>query len=184
MGKRRRRATQASMWVAAHRTCRGVTAAIRSIMRLNADPRRSATSMGTSRRSVQRVLRRRGHGASGPAPGSLFPPAVARATSKGIDSERGITWRAADSLSGAELLWGSSLHEAPPDHSTVSRTRRLIDLETHQRGLHMGVAAPRRMRASLTGKTDRRSTQRRWRPTRRCAASCGVTPARRYPDVL
>ena len=27
---------------------------------------------------------------------------------------------------------GLELHEAPPDHSTVSRTRRLIDLETHQ----------------------------------------------------
>ena len=25
-----------------------------------------------------------------------------------------------------------ALHEAPPDHSTLSRTRRLIDLETHQ----------------------------------------------------
>jgi transposase len=24
------------------------------------------------------------------------------------------------------------LPEAPPDHSTISRTRRLIDLETHQ----------------------------------------------------
>jgi transposase len=24
------------------------------------------------------------------------------------------------------------LDEAPPDHSTISRTRRLIDLETHQ----------------------------------------------------
>ena len=24
------------------------------------------------------------------------------------------------------------MHEPPPDHSTVSRTRRLIDLETHQ----------------------------------------------------
>jgi transposase len=27
---------------------------------------------------------------------------------------------------------GLALSEAPPDHSTVSRTRRLIDLETHQ----------------------------------------------------
>jgi hypothetical protein len=27
---------------------------------------------------------------------------------------------------------GLEVHEAPPDHSTVSRTRRLIDLETHQ----------------------------------------------------
>src|SRR6266403_3664224 len=50
---------------------------------------------------------------------------------EGIDSERGIAWRAADSLSVREFL-GLELDEAPPDHSTISRTRRLIDLETHQ----------------------------------------------------
>lgn len=27
---------------------------------------------------------------------------------------------------------GLALPDAPPDHSTISRTRRLIDLETHQ----------------------------------------------------
>ena len=50
---------------------------------------------------------------------------------EGLDSERAIAWRAADSLSVRSFL-GLELHEAPPDHSTVSRTRRLIDLETHQ----------------------------------------------------
>ncbi len=50
---------------------------------------------------------------------------------EGLDSERAIAWRAADSLSVRSFL-GLDLQEAPPDHSTVSRTRRLIDLETHQ----------------------------------------------------
>src|SRR5262245_21553633 len=50
---------------------------------------------------------------------------------EGLDSERAIAWRAADSLSVRSFL-GLELHEAPPDHSTVSRTRRLIDVETHQ----------------------------------------------------
>jgi transposase len=50
---------------------------------------------------------------------------------EGIDSERGIAWRAADSLTLRDFL-GIALIEAPPDHSTISRTRRLIDLETHQ----------------------------------------------------
>ena len=50
---------------------------------------------------------------------------------EGLDSERGIAWRAADSLSLREFL-GLQLHEAPPDHSTLSRTRRLIDVETHE----------------------------------------------------
>jgi len=49
---------------------------------------------------------------------------------EGIDSERGIAWRAADSLSLRSFL-SIPLDENPPDHSTISRTRRLIDLETH-----------------------------------------------------
>lgn len=50
---------------------------------------------------------------------------------EGIDSERGIAWRAADSLSLRDFL-GLELNEAPPDHSTISRSRRLIDVETHR----------------------------------------------------
>jgi transposase len=50
---------------------------------------------------------------------------------EGIDSERGIAWRTADSLALRGFL-GLGLEEAPPDHSTISRTRRLIDLETHR----------------------------------------------------
>jgi transposase len=51
---------------------------------------------------------------------------------EGIDSERGIAWRCADSLSLRNFL-GYVLTQKTPDHSTVSRTRRLIDLETHGR---------------------------------------------------
>src|SRR6266852_766898 len=50
---------------------------------------------------------------------------------EGIDSERGIAWRVADSLSLREFL-GFSLTESTPDHSTISRTRRLMPVETHQ----------------------------------------------------
>src|SRR5450759_1700994 len=50
---------------------------------------------------------------------------------EGIDSERGIAWRVADSFSLREFL-GFSLIEATPDHSTVSRTRRLLPAETHK----------------------------------------------------
>ena len=50
---------------------------------------------------------------------------------EGIDSERGIALRAADSFALHDFL-GLVLPEAPPDHSTVSRTRRLIDLQTHE----------------------------------------------------
>jgi transposase len=50
---------------------------------------------------------------------------------EGLDSERGIAWRAADSL-GLRRFLRIGLDEAPPDHSTISRTRRLIDVETHR----------------------------------------------------
>ena len=50
---------------------------------------------------------------------------------EGLDSERAIAWRAADSLSIRAFL-DFALHAVTPDHSTLSRTRRLIDLETHQ----------------------------------------------------
>ena len=50
---------------------------------------------------------------------------------EGIDAERGIAWRATDSLTVRSFL-GLALDEAPPDHSTISRTRRLIDIEAHR----------------------------------------------------
>ena len=49
---------------------------------------------------------------------------------EGIESERGIAWRTGDSLSIREFV-GIPLNEGAPDHTTISRTRRLIDLETH-----------------------------------------------------
>jgi len=50
---------------------------------------------------------------------------------EGIDAERGIAWRAADSLAVRTFL-RLGLEEGTPDHSTISRTRRLIDVETHR----------------------------------------------------
>lgn len=50
---------------------------------------------------------------------------------EGIDSERGIAWRVADSMSLRHFL-GLLLSERTPDHSTLSRTRRLLPIEVHQ----------------------------------------------------
>ena len=50
---------------------------------------------------------------------------------EGIDSERGIAWHLADSLALRRFV-GIALTEDTPDHSTISRTRRRIDVETHQ----------------------------------------------------
>jgi transposase len=51
---------------------------------------------------------------------------------EGLDSERGIAWRVADSLTLRQFL-SIGLDEQTPDHVTISRTRRLIDAATHQR---------------------------------------------------
>ena len=51
---------------------------------------------------------------------------------EGLDSERGIAWRLADSLTLRQFL-SVGWDENTPDHVTISRTRRLIDGETHQR---------------------------------------------------
>jgi transposase len=50
---------------------------------------------------------------------------------EGIDSERGIAWRLADSLTLRRFL-SLGLDEQTPDHVTISRTRRLIGAEVHQ----------------------------------------------------
>ena len=70
---------------------------------------------------------------------------------EGLDSERGIGWRAADSL-GLRRFLRVGLEEAPPEHSTISRTRRLIDVETHREVFTwvLGVIAEKGL---LQGKT-------------------------------
>jgi transposase len=50
---------------------------------------------------------------------------------EGIGAERGIAWRLADSLALRRFV-GIALDEYTPDHSTISRTRRLIDVDTHR----------------------------------------------------
>jgi transposase len=70
---------------------------------------------------------------------------------EGIDSERGIAWRAADSI-GLRKFLGMGLDEQTPDHSTISRTRRLIDVETHRK-VFFWILELLRDRGLLKGKT-------------------------------
>lgn len=69
-------------------------------------------------------------GRPGLAPGVYFR-ALLVGYFEGLDSERGIAWRTADSLALRSFL-GFELSQTTPDHSTISRTRRLIDVETHR----------------------------------------------------
>jgi transposase len=70
---------------------------------------------------------------------------------EGIDSQRGIAWRCADSLSLREFL-GVPLNEKTPDHSTLTNTRKRLPVEVFhevfQRVLRIAVE-----KKLLTGKT-------------------------------
>jgi len=92
---------------------------------------------------------------------------------EGIDSERGIAWRAGDSLSIRSFV-RIVLDESVPDHSTISRTRRLMDVETHQAVFQwvLQVLAEKKL---LKGPRSA-WMRRRWKPTRRCGRLCGETP--------
>jgi transposase len=63
---------------------------------------------------------------------------------EGLDSERGIAWRCADSLSLRQFL-KLGPGEAVPDHSTLSRTRARLPLEVHDAvfALVLGLLAGR-----------------------------------------
>ena len=69
-------------------------------------------------------------GRPGVAPGVYFRMLMVGYL-EGIDSDRGIAWRCADSISLRGFL-GYGLGENPPDHSSLSRTRRRLSLEVHE----------------------------------------------------
>jgi len=72
---------------------------------------------------------------------------------EGIDSERGIAWRAGDSLSIREFV-GIPLDEGAPDHTTIARTRRLIDRITNVTA-RVTMRPPLGLKLSLRGRTVR-----------------------------
>jgi transposase len=125
MGKRRRRPQQTSIWVATQDLPR--TAAHPFYARLNQilDQR---DFDGYVEGLCQQFYADEGR--PGLPPGRYFRLLLI-GYFEGLDAERAIAWRAADSFTLREFL-GLVLPEAPPDHSAISRTRRLIDLETHE----------------------------------------------------
>jgi transposase len=70
---------------------------------------------------------------------------------EGLDSERGIAWRLADSLTLRQFL-SIGLDESTPDHVTISRTRRLIDAGSHQQ-IFCWVLARLALSGLIKGKT-------------------------------
>ena len=126
MGTRKRRERQQQLWVAASDIVQ--TPANAFYDRLN-----QILDQHNFDRHLEQLCRRYYQGPFGRP--SITPGAYFRMLLigffEGLDSERGIAWRAADSLSLRKFL-NYSLEEKTPDHSSVSRTRRLFWLTTHK----------------------------------------------------
>jgi transposase len=70
---------------------------------------------------------------------------------EGLDSQRGIAWRCADSLSLRAFL-GVPLSEATPDHSSLTKIRQRLPLDVHER-IFLHVLAIAQQKKLLRGKT-------------------------------
>src|SRR5437762_2567999 len=146
MGKQRRRLKQASMWVATQDLPR--SAAHPFYARLNQILDKADFDAHVEMLCQQFYAD--GVGRPSLPPGRYFR-LLLLGYFEGLDSERGIAWRAADSLAIRSFL-GLGLGESAPDHSTISRTRRLIDVETH-REVFTWVQAILARKYLLRGKT-------------------------------
>ena len=126
MGKRKRHANQTSMWVATQDLSRSAAHPFYTRLNQILDKHHfDGYVEGLCQRFYAEEI-----GRPGLAPGRYFRLLLI-GYFEGLDAERAIAWRAADSFALREFL-GLVLPEAPPDHSTISRTRRLIDVDTHE----------------------------------------------------
>jgi transposase len=126
MGTRRKRERQQDLWIAASEVVQTPANAFYDRLNQILDGHRFDVH-------VERLCRRFYKGPYGrpSLPPGVYFRMLMIGYFEGLDSERGISWRVADSLSLRKFL-GYALDEQTPDHSTVSRTRRLLWLETHK----------------------------------------------------
>lgn len=126
MGTRKQRERQADLWIAAEAIAEPPGHAFYE--RLDALLREHRIDT-----RVEKLCRRYYRGPFGRP--SLAPSVYVRMLLigyfEGLTSERAIAWRVADSLSLRTFL-GYGLTERTPDHSTLSRTRRLYWVSTHR----------------------------------------------------
>lgn len=126
MGTQRQRERQADLWIASHAIIQAPGHAfydrLEQVLRTHRFDAR-----------VEHLCRRFYRGAKGrpSLPPGVYFRLMMVGYFEGLDSERGIAWRVADSLSLRQFL-GYALDQATPDHSTISRTRRLLWLSTHK----------------------------------------------------
>src|SRR5712671_4319659 len=127
MGTRRKRERQQDLWIASKDVVETPANAFYDRLNQILDEHKFDAKV---ERLCQKYYKKSPYGRPSVAPGVYFR-CLLIGYFEGLDSERGIAWRMADSLSLRQFL-GLPLSTPPPDHSTLSRTRRLLDLETHR----------------------------------------------------
>src|ERR1700757_8362 len=127
MGTRRKRERQQDLWIATSDVVETPANAFYDRLNQILDEHKFDAKV---ERVCQKFYRQSPYGRPSMAPGVYFRSLLI-GYFEGLDSERGIAWRLADSLSLRKFL-GYALTEETPDHSTSPRTRRLYWLETHK----------------------------------------------------
>jgi transposase len=127
MGTRRKRERQQDLWIATSDVVETPANVFYDRLNQILDEHKFDAKV---ERLCQKFYKKSVYGRPSLAPGVYFRSLLI-GYFEGLDSERGIAWRTADSLSLRKFL-GYALDEATPDHSTISRTRRLYWLETHK----------------------------------------------------
>lgn len=127
MGTRRKRERQQDLWIATRDVVQTPGNAFYDRLNQILDAHRFDQRV---EQLCRKFYKKSPYGRPSMAPGVYFRTLLI-GYFEGLDSERGIAWRTADSLSLRNFL-GYALDEATPDHSTISRTRRLYWIETHK----------------------------------------------------
>jgi transposase len=127
MGTRRKREKQQDLWIATNDVVETPANAFYDRLNQILEEHNFDTKV---ERLCRKFYKKSAYGRPSMAPGVYFR-CLLIGYFEGLDSERGIAWRTADSLSLRKFL-GYALDETTPDHSTISRTRRLFWLETHK----------------------------------------------------
>jgi transposase len=127
MGTRRKRERQQDLWIATSDVVETPANAFYDRLNQILDEHKFDVKV---ERLCRKFYKASPYGRPSMAPGVYFRSLLI-GYFEGLDSERGIAWRTADSLSLRKFL-GYALEETTPDHSTISRTRRLYWLETHK----------------------------------------------------
>src|SRR4030088_1265671 len=127
MGTRRKRERQQDLWIATSDVVETPANAFYDRLNQILDEHKFDAKV---ERLCQKYYKKSPYGRPSMAPGVYFR-CLLIGYFEGLDAERGIAWRTADSLSLRKFL-NYGLDEATPDHTTISRTRRLFWLETHK----------------------------------------------------